>query len=97
MEELRAGGGGDDLGGLDPVVAAPKIRRFCEEHVALTGRLIASRLMLELAPFMDSSVAGTPAAPTSATRGELVSTRRRLDEVPSGWLRSVRLDICYVF
>ncbi|CAM9881904.1 unnamed protein product, partial [Hapterophycus canaliculatus] len=65
---------------LDPTVAAPKIQRFCEEYMSLVGRKIASRLMLELSPFMDSSVAGSSAAPTESTRAELVATRRRLDE-----------------
>lgn len=37
--------------------------------------------MLELSPFMDSSVAGTSAAPTDSTRAELVATRQQLDEV----------------
>lgn len=80
VDELWQGRGGDS-GVLDPSVAAPKIQRFCEEYLSLAGRLVSSRLMLELSPFMDSSVAGTPSAPTSSTRDELVATRRKLDEV----------------
>lgn len=82
VDELRLGrasGGGSS--GLVPSVAAPKIKLFCEQHLALVGRLVANRLLLELSPFMDSSVAGTSAAPSASTRGELVATRRRLDEV----------------
>lgn len=78
VQELRRGEQG---GELNPAVAAPKIQRFCEEHMSLVGRTISSRLMLELSPFMDSSVAGTSAAPTDSTRAELVATRRTLDEV----------------
>lgn len=78
VEELRRGHGG----GEDSSVSAPKIAKFCEEHMDLVGRLVASRLMLELSPFMDSSVAGTAAAPTGSTRAALVATRRKLDEVP---------------
>ena len=78
VQELRRGEQG---GELNPAVAAPKIQRFCEEHMSLVGRTISSRLMLELSPFMDSSVAGTSAAPTDSTRAELVATRRNLDEV----------------
>lgn len=83
VEGLRRGATGDEaqLSDLDPSVAVPKIQRFCEEHMSLVGRTISSRLMLELSPFMDSSVAGTSAAPAESTRAELVATRRRLDEV----------------
>lgn len=83
VEELRRGATGDEAqsNDLDPSVAAPKIQRFCEEHMSLVGRTISSRLMLELSPFMDSSVSGTSAAPTESTRAALVATRRRLDEV----------------
>ena len=84
VEELRRGEqGGKDPSShqLNPSMAAPKIQRFCEEHMSLVGRTISSRLMLELSPFMDASVAGTPAAPTDSTRAELVATRRKLDEV----------------
>lgn len=78
VEELRRGNGG---GGESGSVSAPKIARFCEDYLDLVGRLVASRLMLELSPFMDSSVAGTASAPTGSTRAELVATRRKLDEV----------------
>lgn len=78
VEELLQDGEG---GGLDPAVAAPKIRRFCEEYLTLAGRLVASRLMLQLSPFMDSSVAGTSSAPTASTKGELIATKKKLDEV----------------
>ena len=97
VEELRRGhGGGGESGRGDPSVSAPKIARFCEEYLELVGRLVASRLMLELSPFMDSSVVGTAAAPTGSTRAELVATRRKLDEV-KGLLcsrRSVSLFAC---
>lgn len=82
VQELQQGQGAmGSLGELNPSVAAPKIRRFCEQHLALVGKLLSSRLMLELSPFMDSSVEGTSAAPTSSTREDLVAARRRLDEV----------------
>lgn len=82
VEELRREhGGGGESGRGDASVSAPKIARFCEEYLDLVGRLVASRLMLELSPFMDSSVAGTASAPTESTRAELVATRRKLDEV----------------
>ena len=77
LEALRRDGGG----GQDAIVAAPKIRRFCEGYLALVGRLIASRLMLELSPFMDSSVATTSSAPRSSSRQQLIATRQKLDEV----------------
>eukprot|EP00903_Cladosiphon_okamuranus_P009653 g9186.t1 len=83
VEELRRGlRGGENSSShqLNPSVAAPKIQRFCEEHMSLVGRTISTRLMLELSPLMDSSVAGTSAAPTDSTRAEVVSTRKRLDE-----------------
>lgn len=84
VQELRRGNPGGEAESshqLNPIVAAPKIQRFCEEHMSLVGRTISSRLMLELSPFMDSSVAGTSAAPTDSTRSELVATRKKLDEV----------------
>lgn len=83
LDDLRRGRQTDASAScqLDPTVAAPKIQRFCEEYMSLVGRTIASRLMLELSPFMDTSVAGSSAAPTESTREELVATRRRLDEV----------------
>ncbi|CAN0056925.1 unnamed protein product [Scytosiphon promiscuus] len=82
LDDLRRGKQTDASASsqLDPTVAAPKIQRFCEEYMSLVGRTIASRLMLELSPFMDTSVAGSSAAPTESTRAELVATRRRLDE-----------------
>ncbi|CAM9405498.1 unnamed protein product [Ectocarpus sp. 12 AP-2014] len=82
VEELRHGTQGSETseGQLDGAVTAPKIERFCEEYMSLVGRTISSRLMLELSPFMETSVAGSSSAPTESTRAELVATRRRLDE-----------------
>ena len=97
VEELRRGqgGGGGESGQGDASVSAPKIARFCEEHLDLVGRLVASRLMFELSPFMDSSVAGTAAAPTESARAELVATRRKLDEVKGSSRRLKRSSKCH--
>ncbi|CAB1103423.1 unnamed protein product [Ectocarpus sp. CCAP 1310/34] len=82
VEELRRGTQGSETseGQLDGAVTAAKIERFCEEYMSLVGRTISSRLMLELSPFMETSVAGSSSAPAESTRAELVATRRRLDE-----------------
>lgn len=80
LEELRQVRQGSGLGDVGPAAAAPKIHRFCEDYLMLWGRLMTSRLMLELAPFMDPAVAGTRTSPDSA-RAVLVSTREKLDEV----------------